>query len=137
MEGLVSDDGWILSFLSELGMVGFRLESAKQEGASNRFMMGPPEGQDITLEMANRALANGCKQRDEEITKLKVGGDGYCWLQRYVVMMWFVRTRLSGELSDSFRPSWRELLMSSTSCGLKRGCRGPIRRWQRVMMTVI
>ncbi|EER19465.1 hypothetical protein Pmar_PMAR012446 [Perkinsus marinus ATCC 50983] len=47
------------------------LESAKQEGASNRFMMGPPEGQDITLEMANRALANGCKQRDEEITKLK------------------------------------------------------------------
>ncbi|KAF4751500.1 hypothetical protein FOZ63_033391, partial [Perkinsus olseni] len=47
------------------------LESAKQEGESNRFMMGPPEGQSVTLEMVNRALANGCKERDEEITRLK------------------------------------------------------------------
>ncbi|KAF4668771.1 hypothetical protein FOZ61_005789 [Perkinsus olseni] len=48
------------------------LELAKQEGESNRFMMGPPEGQSVTLEMVNRALANGCKERDEEITRLKV-----------------------------------------------------------------
>ncbi|KAF4727597.1 hypothetical protein FOZ62_008792 [Perkinsus olseni] len=100
------------------------LESAKQEGESNRFMMGPPEGQSVTLEMVNRALANGCKERDEEITRLKAE------LERVTNELNELRTKQMMQKSDKGESSSSEV-EDTNEVGAKSN--GPAEDWKTVV----
>mmetsp|Transcript_27198 Transcript_27198/g.22466 ORF Transcript_27198/g.22466 Transcript_27198/m.22466 type:complete len:268 (+) Transcript_27198:27-830(+) len=102
------------------------LESARREGDSNRFMMGPPEGQSVTLEMANRALANGCKKRDEEIARLRAE------LERVTNELNEMRTKERMQKSDKGESS-SEVESAEDTKEVKKDTRDEVVDWKTVV----